>query len=139
MLWDDGGRKHLNGQEQAAIIAFTEAGKTVADISERLGIGAATVSLWRNQFHETGSIMRKQGWKVKKLTPKNKKDIVLAVSAKPITTAQKIAGKFFDQKSFATFCLHLKSLLDVTAVNFGPLTIMVVLKKTRNSSAESCA
>jgi hypothetical protein len=45
MFRADRGRKHLNDQERAAIIAFTEAGKTVADISERLGIGAATVSL----------------------------------------------------------------------------------------------
>ena len=75
MFRADRGRKHLNDQERAAIIAFTEAGKTVADISERLGIGAATVSLWQNRFRETGSIIRKQGsGRPKKLTPENEKD-----------------------------------------------------------------
>jgi transposase len=104
MFRADRGRKHLNDQERAAIIAFTEAGKTVADISERLGIGAATVSLWQNRFRETGSIIRKQGsGRPKKLTPENEEDIVLAVSAKPITTAQEIAGNLFDQISLVPF------------------------------------
>jgi transposase len=104
MFRADRGRKHLNDQERAAIIAFTEAGKTVADISERLGIGAATVSLWQNRFRETGSIIRKQGsGRPKKLTPENKEDIVLAVSAKPITTAKEIAGNLFDQISLVPF------------------------------------
>ena len=38
-------RKHLNDQERASIIAFTECGKTVSFISERLGISLSTVSL----------------------------------------------------------------------------------------------
>jgi len=65
MFRADRGRKHLNDQERAAIIAFTEAGKTV--------------------------------------TPENEEDIVLAVSAKPITTAQEIAGNLFDQISLVPF------------------------------------
>lgn len=93
MFRADRGRKHLNDQERAAIVAFTEAGKTVAFISERLDFGAATVSLWQHRFRETGNIMRKRGsGRPTKLTPANEEDIVLAVTAKPITTAQEIAG-----------------------------------------------
>ena len=50
MFRADRDRKHLNYQKRAAIVAFTEAGQTVAFISERLDIGAATVSLWQHRF-----------------------------------------------------------------------------------------
>jgi transposase len=93
MFQADRGRKHLNDQERAAIVAFTEAGQTVAFIGKRLDIEAATVSLWQHRFRKTGNIMRKRGsGRPTKLTPANEEDIVLAVTAKPITTAQEIAG-----------------------------------------------
>lgn len=66
----------------------------MAFISERLDVGAATVSLWQHRFRETDNIMRKRGSgrRKKKLTPAREEDIMLAVTAKPITTAQEIAG-----------------------------------------------
>ncbi len=91
MFRADQGRKHLNDQERAAIVAFTEAGQTVAFIGERLDIEAANVSLWRHRFRKTGNIMRKRGsGRPTKLTTANEEEIVLAVTAKPITTAQEI-------------------------------------------------
>ena len=139
MFRADRGRKHLNDQERAAIIAFTEAGKTVADISERLGIGAATVSLWQNRFRETGSIIRKQGsGRPKKLTPETEADIVLAVSAKPLTTAQEIAGNLFDQISLVPF-FTFEIITRCNCSQCWPPDHHARIKKTRNSSAESSA
>jgi transposase len=101
MFRADRGRKHLNDKERAAIVAFTEAGHTVASISERLDVGAATVTLWQHRFRETGNVMRQRGsGRPKKLTPANEEDIVLAVMAKPITTAQELAGKFLKLRYF---------------------------------------
>ena len=63
-------------------------------IGEALGIGLATVNLWQHRFRETGDIKRKPGsGRPKKLSRRDEMDILGAVSAKPITTAQEIAGK----------------------------------------------
>jgi transposase len=53
MFRADRGRKHLNDQERVAIVAFTEAGQTMALISECLDVGAANVPSWQNWFRET--------------------------------------------------------------------------------------
>jgi transposase len=95
MFRADRGRKHLNDQERASIIAFTECGRTVSFISERMGISCSTVSLWQTRYRETGEIIRQRGsGRPRKLTPADEENIVQAVTAKPITTAQEIAGKF---------------------------------------------
>jgi transposase len=95
MFRADRGRKHLNDQERVAIVAFTEAGQTMALISERLDVVAANVPSWQYWFRETGNVMRQRGsGRPKELTLANEKDIVLAVTAKPITSAQEIAGNF---------------------------------------------
>jgi hypothetical protein len=76
MFRADRGRKHLNYQKRAAIVAFTETSQTVAFISERLDIGASTVSLWQHRFRETGNIMRKRrSGRPTKLTPANLKGV----------------------------------------------------------------
>jgi transposase len=52
------------------------------------------VSLWQTQYADTGDINRKNGsGRPKKLTAADEANIALAVEAKPITTAQEIAGK----------------------------------------------
>ena len=61
MFRADRDRKHLNDQERASIISFTECGKTVAFISERLGISGSNVSLWQTRYRETGEIIRQRG------------------------------------------------------------------------------
>jgi hypothetical protein len=67
----------------------------VAFISERLDVGAATMSLWQHWFCEIVNVMRQRGpVRPKELTPANEKDIVLDETAKPITSAQEIAGNF---------------------------------------------
>jgi hypothetical protein len=53
MFRADRGRKHLNDQERVNIVAFTEAGQTMALISECLDVGAANVPSWQNWFRET--------------------------------------------------------------------------------------
>ena len=95
MFRADRGRKHLKEKERGAIIAYSNDGKTVRFISDRLGIAMATVSLWQTRYRETGDIARQVGFgRRKKLTPEDEDDIADAVAAKPITTAQEIAGKF---------------------------------------------
>jgi transposase len=94
MFRADRGRKHLNDQERASTIAFTECGKTVAFISERLGISGSTVSRWQTRYRETGEVIRQRGsGRPKKMTPADEDNIVQVIAAKPITTAQEIAGK----------------------------------------------
>jgi transposase len=95
MFRADRGRKHLNDKERGAIIAYSNDGKSVRFISDRLGIGVGTVSLWQTRYRDTGDITRKVGsGRPRKTTPEEEENIALAVAAKPITTAQEIAGKF---------------------------------------------
>ena len=61
MFRADLGRKHLNDKERASIIAFTDCGKAVSFISERLGISCSNVSLWQTRYRETGEIIRQRG------------------------------------------------------------------------------
>ncbi len=94
MFRADRGRKHLDDKERAAIIAYTNDGKSVRFISDWLGIAIGTVSLWQTQYADTGDINRKNGsGRPKKLTAANEANIALAMEAKPITTTQEIAGK----------------------------------------------
>lgn len=53
MLRAERGSRHLNDQERACIIAFTEDGKTERFISYRLGIAIGTVYFWQTRFRET--------------------------------------------------------------------------------------
>ena len=93
MFRSDRGNKHLNDKERASIIAYANDGN-VRFISDRLGIAIGTVSLLQTRYAETGDITRKNGsGRPKKLTAADEANIALAVEAKPITTAQEIAGK----------------------------------------------
>jgi transposase len=95
MFRADRGRKHLNERERGAIIAYSNDGKSVRFISDRLGIAVATVFLWQTRYRETGDVTRQVGsGRPRKVTPEHEENIALAVAAKPITTAQEIAGKF---------------------------------------------
>jgi transposase len=95
MFRADRGRKHLNERERGAIIAYSNDGKSVRFISDRLGIAVATVFLWQTRYRETGDVTRQVGsGRPRKVTPEDEENIALAVAAKPITTAQEIAGKF---------------------------------------------
>jgi transposase len=78
---------------RAAIIAYTNDGKSVRFISDRLGIAIGTVSLWQTRYADTGDINRKNGSGRPKKLAADEANIALAVEAKPITTAQEIAGK----------------------------------------------
>jgi transposase len=55
MFRADRGRKHLDDKERAAIIAYTNDGKSVRFISDRLGIAIGTVSLWQTWYAETST------------------------------------------------------------------------------------
>jgi transposase len=53
------------------------------------------VFLWQTRYRETGDVTRQVGsGRPRKVTPEDEENIALAVAAKPITTAQEIAGKF---------------------------------------------
>jgi transposase len=92
MFRPDRGRKHLCHSERAGIIALST-GKSLREIADVLEISKSAVAYWQQRFRETGELKRKSGTGGK---PKyNREDIVnirSAVQAKPITTAQEIAG-----------------------------------------------
>ena len=93
MFRSDRGNKHLNDKERASIIAYANDGN-VRFISDRLGIAIGTVSLWQTWYTETEDINRKNGsGKKNKKKQRRMKLTYIAVEAKPITTAQEIAGK----------------------------------------------
>jgi transposase len=95
MFRADRGRKHLNDKERGAIIAYSNDGKSVRFISDRLGIGVGTVSLWQTRYRDMGDVTRQMDFgRPRKITPEEENNIALAVAAKPITTEQEIAGKF---------------------------------------------
>ncbi len=99
MFREDRGRKNLNTQERASIIAFLECEKTVTWISAKMGVSLSTVSYWKKRHEETGDVRRKDGsGKTKKITQEDEENIVSAALAKPITTAQEIAGIVYNEK-----------------------------------------
>ena len=93
MFREDRGRKHLNEKERGAIIALTSQNVSIKKIAEQLGIGEATVVLWQKRHRETGDVDRKNGsGRPRTTTAEQDRQIVQAVRAKPITTAQEVAG-----------------------------------------------
>lgn len=86
----------LNSKERAAIVAFTEAGKSIREISNTLGIAQSTVVCWQKRHRDTGDVERKAGsGRPRKTNPEEDRRIRAAVAAKPITTAREIAGISF--------------------------------------------
>lgn len=93
MFRNDRGRKQLNDKERAAIIAFTLDGKSIRAIANLLGIGDATVVRWQRRYAEENDVNRKAGsGRPPKTTPAQDRRLLLAVQAKPITTAAEIAS-----------------------------------------------
>lgn len=93
MFREGRGRSHLNVKERAAIVALTEAGKSIREIAGLLNIGEATVVLWQKRHQNTGDVERKPGTgRQRKTTQDQDRKIRMVVIAKPITTAQEIAG-----------------------------------------------
>jgi transposase len=75
MFRADRGRKHLNDKERGAIIAYSNDGKSVRFISDRLGIGVGTVSLWQTRYRDMGDVTRQVGSGRPKKLPRKKKTI----------------------------------------------------------------
>lgn len=93
MFRDNRGRKQLNAKERASIIALTHNGMSITAISNALGIARATVVLWQKRHFETGDVERKYGsGRPVKTTREEDARMKSAAEAKPITTAQEIAG-----------------------------------------------
>jgi transposase len=93
MFRPDRGRKHLSVSERAGIIALSSVGKPLRQIADALEVSKSVVHYWQKRFLETGEPKRKSGTGEKpKLTRENIENIRSAVMAKPITTAQEIAG-----------------------------------------------
>ena len=73
---------------------FLSVKKTVTWISAKMDVSLSTVSYWKKRHQETGDVRRKdESGKTKKITQEDEENIVSAVLAKPIITAQEIAGK----------------------------------------------
>lgn len=85
--------KHLNDKERAAIVCYITAGWSLEQIANELGCGKATVLLWKKRYEETGDIVRKGGSGRPRATS-TAEDLAIrdSVRAKPITTAQEVAG-----------------------------------------------
>ena len=95
MFREDRGLKKLDVREKAAIVAFLEAGWSNNRIAQRIGCDKKTVAKWKNRFEETGDISRKVGSGATRITTQVEDERIRdAVAARPITTAQEIAGCF---------------------------------------------
>ena len=95
-MFRDNTRKKLNEKERGAIVTLTQAGWSVRNIANHVGCGLATVSLWQNRYADTEDVKRKVGSARPRVTTLEEDQMMReAVVAKPITTAQEIAGQFF--------------------------------------------
>lgn len=86
--------KSLSQAERGAIIALTQEGKSIGQISNSVGCGRSTVVLWQNRFLQTGDIQRKTGsGRPRSTTPEQDQEMRQFVEAQPITNSASIAGK----------------------------------------------
>jgi transposase len=93
MFRPDRVRKRLIVSERAGIITLSSVVKSLRQIADALEVSKSAVEYWQKRFRETGELKRKSGTGGKpKLTRENIENIRSAVLAKPITTAQEIAG-----------------------------------------------
>ncbi len=112
MFRPDRGRKHLSVSERAGIISLSSAGKSVRQIADALEVSKSAVAYWQHRFRESGELLRKPGTGGKpKLTEDNIDDIRSAILAKPITTAQEIAGNII--------LLLFNSIINITKCRCG--------------------
>jgi transposase-like protein len=132
MFRDNRGRRHLNDKERGAIIALTFQGLSIKKIADELGIGEATVVLWQKRHMETGDVERKAGSGRPRITTAQQDSrLIQSVRAKPITTAQEVAGKycfigaFIMIKHTVLFCLYL----DIAGVDVSKATVIRRLAK----------
>ena len=94
MFRPDRGSRKLNLQERASIISFTVYGGSIRRVALDGGFNRAIVRRWRQRFVETGDVLRRQGTgRRPTVTPAKSVMLRQAVAAKPITTAQELAGK----------------------------------------------
>ena len=88
--------KKINDKERAAVVSFIQAGWSLNRIAQEVGCAKGTVILWKKRFDETGDVSRQRGSGRPRATSAAE-DVAIrdAVRAKPITTAQEIAGYLY--------------------------------------------
>lgn len=87
-------RGHLSLQEKGGIVALLGRGVPVCEIAETIDCHPTTVRRWRTRYARTFDVKRQIGsGRPKKTTPEEDSRLLDSVRAKPITTAQEIAGK----------------------------------------------
>lgn len=87
-------RGHLTLQDRGAIVALTQYGVDTNQVAELVGCHVNTVKHWNKRYEETLDVKRQIGsGRPFKTTPAQDRMLLDAVRAKPITTAQEIAGK----------------------------------------------
>ena len=101
MFREDRGVKKLSDKEKGALIGYIHAGFSDNRIHLDTWYSRSTVKLWRMRFQETGDVNRKVGsgrgnGSRRKTTEEEDMKIRDAVAAKPVTTAQEIAGIHFN-------------------------------------------
>ena len=83
----------LTEADRGAIISLLNDGKSVTYVANSLGFAEKTVRLWQRRFNDTQNVKRAKGsGRPKSTTPAEDRKLVAAVRAKPITTAQELAG-----------------------------------------------
>ncbi len=87
-------KAHLSLQDRGAIVGLSQHGVDAAQVAEIIGCHINTVKLyWNKRYEETLDVKRQIGsGRPPKTTPAQDRMIIDAVKAKPITTAQEIAG-----------------------------------------------
>lgn len=86
-------KAHLSLQDRGAIVGLSQHGVDAAQVAEIIGCHINTVKHWNKRYEETLDVKRQIGsGRPPKTTPARDRMIIDAVKAKPITTAQEIAG-----------------------------------------------
>ena len=94
-MFDRTERGHLSREAKGAIVALTQHGVDAQQFAESIGCHVNTVKHWNKRYEETLGVNRRIGsGRPSKTTAAQDRMILDAVKAKPITTAQEIAGVF---------------------------------------------
>lgn len=85
----------LTEADRGSIVSLLREGRSVSYVASSLGMDRKTVTLWRDRFAETGHVKRAIGsGRPKSTTVEEDRRLLTAAKAKPMTTAQEIAGEF---------------------------------------------
>jgi transposase len=80
-------------ESRAAIVALRDAGKSVRQIAEQIGVHKTTVYRWLKKYDECGDVRRKEGsGRKKKTTAAQDNQLIRLAQEHPFKSAKDYAG-----------------------------------------------